>query len=877
MKKLLSMVLAVIVVLTVFSGLIITVSAESLYIRKIVSVVYDDSGSMKGDKWAYANYAMQAFCGMLNSEDQLFVTYMSHSQKSTDYNPKQIDLSADGIQNSINEIKNHKDSGSTPYTAVEIAYNKLKNVKDSNPNTQYWLVVITDGAFDEMYSMSDDEKKSFLNDNFKNYTESVMPNGTNPQVTFFGIGGVASPDQNQDKDIYTYSAKNADGITKAMSEMADRISGRTRLNKNDIKKVDNKTIQVSASIPLLNIAVFVQGSNAKITKAAYSNDINIPISRKADLNYPNYSDLVGGAYLLGDSQNVIGSGTYNITFDQKVDLEDVVILFEPALEMRMKVTVNGKEITDYSELDNLTEGDKMSVSCKIYEMGTDAVVDSSLLPPGTKFEITVSEDGKAVEKSFEKEMILSDYVLKNIETEITATVIIEGFNPIDYSEKFTPAEYVPKTVYTITPSFGSDIKSVKLDNISDNKDLTVCFTVYADGVAMTDVNAVKALNPVITVTPQGNDGSITYTNDGKIVFTPNSASTTTSTERSFDVVVACTIEDGTKVSETYTVLISEYQVIPLDTNETIKKNEFYDNKVGVSFYITKDGAKLNKDAVEKYVFATLNDEHKELKNSIVVAPDGTITVTPYSEVKHELTFWNWWTNWVYYFGLEGDDVTVTINHSFGSAISVIDVINADAKYLVQNVYLPLVVEIVLLVLLITWIILIVTKPRYLKNAILYVGDIKYNNDSGTHMLRNFSSVKLNKFNKVKRGNGRLKFKKTADVVSANGIKIRADHGGRIICEMLFPWYKSKVEPADTDLVELKTPAAIADYVIRHKKLEINEFATTVTINGEFERGIAPANLRMAKYIVVPDSGNGVSVVDGRKVIKSGKLFIYVNE
>ena len=49
--------------------------------RKIVSVVYDDSGSMDGDKWAYANYAMQSFCGMLNSDDQLFITYMSHSQQ----------------------------------------------------------------------------------------------------------------------------------------------------------------------------------------------------------------------------------------------------------------------------------------------------------------------------------------------------------------------------------------------------------------------------------------------------------------------------------------------------------------------------------------------------------------------------------------------------------------------------------------------------------------------------------------------------------------------------------------------------------------------------------------------------------------------------
>ena len=247
------------------------------------------------------------------------------------------------------------------------------------------MVVITDGAFDECNSMSNDKKKRFLNENFKDYTESVMPNGTNPQVTFLGIGDVVSPDEDQSKGIFTCAASNASGIIGAMSDMADRISGRTRLQKNDIKKIDDKTIQVSSSIPLLNIAVFAQGSQAKVTKAVYSNETSIPISRNVSLSYPGYSDLFGGAFLLGDSKNVIGSGTYNITFDKNIDLDDVIILFEPALEMRMTITVNGKEISDYSELDNVMENDKVSVSCKIYEMGTDTEVDPSLMPPGTKF------------------------------------------------------------------------------------------------------------------------------------------------------------------------------------------------------------------------------------------------------------------------------------------------------------------------------------------------------------------------------------------------------------------------------------------------------------------------------------------------------------
>ena len=202
MKRIATLLLAVLMVASIVAGMILPVAADSMYIRKIVSVVYDDSGSMSGDKWAYANYAMQTFCGMLNSEDQLFVTYMSHTLKYSNYDPEKVDLSAGGIQNSVDKIRGHRDSDSTPYKAVKIAYDKLKSVKDSNPNTQYWLVVITDGAFDECGSGS--SAKRYLNQEFGKYTDSVMPNGTNPQVTFMGIGGVVMPDQNEKEGIFIY-------------------------------------------------------------------------------------------------------------------------------------------------------------------------------------------------------------------------------------------------------------------------------------------------------------------------------------------------------------------------------------------------------------------------------------------------------------------------------------------------------------------------------------------------------------------------------------------------------------------------------------------------------------------------------------------------
>lgn len=822
MKRLLSLLIAVMTALTALLCLPLSVSAESMYIRKIVSVVYDDSGSMTEDgKWECANYAMQAFCGLLNSEDRLYITYMSQAQLyAANYDPKEVNLSADKIQTSVDSIRKHTGDGATPYGAVEIAFNKLKSVKDANPNTQYWLVVITDGEFDEYRSMKPRDVVDSLDEHFADYIDTVMPNGTKPQVTFLGIGGVTSPSENRDEGIYTYSASDANGIIGAMSEMADKISGRTRLKKSDLKKIDDKTIRVSSSIPLLNIAVLAQGSEAKITKAVFGGEVGLSISRKVSLSYPGRFDLVGGAYLIGDSKNVIGSGAYDITFDREINPKDVIILFEPALEMRVVITVNGREISGAADLDNVTEGDKVSVSCKIYEMGTDTEVDPSLMPPKTEFKLSILEDGKSVKQSSGKEMSISDYVLNNVETEISAAVIIDGFNPIEYSAEFTPAKYVHKVAYSIEPSFADDVRSVKLDGIASNKDFAVCFTVYADGVALTNSEAVKALNPVVKAYPQGNSGSVTYSDDGKIVFIPNASSAPAVNDGSYDVEVVCTLDDGTSAKETYTVLLAEYQVVPLDAEGSIKKTEFNGNQVSASFYITKDGVKLDKAEVENRISVLLNEEQADLKVKVDVDAGGTITVTPYTDDEHILTFWTWWTNWAYYFGLSGDDVVVTLSHSFGTASSVIDVKGESAKYVIQNVYAPLLTEILLLTAVISYIVRYLTKARFASNGVLYVGSITRNRGAtGTHSME-LTEVPLSQYNRFR--NLWNPFKELT--VSANGVNITALKGNRILCNELFPWYSEGIRPKLRN-VSISTPKDIVNYCQEHDELVIHEIRT----------------------------------------------------
>ncbi len=874
MKKSILTVLALTVLLMLLLGTAAAVSAESLYIKKVVSVVYDDSSSMYGDKWAYANYAMQAFGGMLNSEDQLYITYMSHTQLSTNYNPEEINLSKDEIQGSVDSIRGHSDSGSTPYDAVKTAFDKLESIKDENPNTQYWLVVITDGSFDEMASMPDKKREKFLNEEFEGFAKTKMANGSTPQITFLAIGNsVQAPDNDPQNGIHVYKAKTAGEIIGEMSKMADKISGRTRLEGKDITILntaddeEKSIVQISSSIPLLNIAVFVQESDANIESAIYGKEIDIPLTREALLGYPEYDDLVGGAYLLGDSQTVIGRGTYNITFNKKIEKEQIVILFEPALETRMTITVNGKKASD-EDLENLRPGDKISVSCKIYEMGTDNEISPSLLPPGTKFEISVTEEDGSVEKKSGEDMVFSDYAVKAGKSEVKASVTIEGFKPIEYTETLDIPDLPPlppPPVYTMTASFGNDIKNVKLDEIPSNEDLTVCFTVYADGVQITDENEVRALGPNVVCSPSDNMGSITYSSDGKIIFTPKIAGAYATGAGSFDVEVICTLADGTKASETYTVLVADYQVVAVDNSSKIKKTEFFENKTGVSFYITKDGNKLGKKDIEKGISVNFNEAHKGLKYVVDISDDGTITIIPYSDKEYKVTVLSWFINeWVYYLSFEGSDLKITLNHSYGNATNTIDVVEEDIIHWILNVLLPIIFKL----LIIAEIICIIGKPRFCKNAVVYSGTIVYDGYENAHEVKNLIRTNLSKYNKLRyRLAPNLKSKK----ITAGMIEVSAARDGQIFCHETGPAFKGTISFVHES--SLKHPRDILEYCRKFSKnFFIEPFSPIRTIKGASVGVISPTNEANPTYFVV---GATTSSEDGPFLIKSGKIFVYL--
>lgn len=680
MKKLLAVMLAIVLVSSIVLSMPVPASAESLYIRKIVSVVYDDSGSMSKNgsmNWAYGNYALQSLCGLLNSDDQLYITYMSAAEENPDLDPPKVNLGASQVQASVDAIREHKDHKNTPYHSIDVAFNKLKSVEDSNVNTQYWLVVITDGTFQ---TGDGNATEGDMTEKLNGYVNTQMPNGSKPQISYLAIGaGVPKPAENEKAGLYVYSSAGAEDIVNTMSKIADKISGRSRLQASDIVKKDSRTVEIKSSVSLLNIAVLAQKTSAKIVSVTGSGQ-TLSIEKSASIRYPEVSGwttdktLLGGTFLVNNGDKNIPAGTYQIRFDGDIDLDNVVIMFEPALELRMSLKVNGKEISDFSQLHSVYEDDTLEVSCKLYEIGTDNEISPSLLPPDTTYKLTIAENGQDKQVCDTTEMKLPAYALHNTKTEISATVYIKGFNPIVLTTgEFTPMEAI---VYTIDATMPENY-SMTMAQLKENTQ-KIYFTIYADGVAVDKATAESLPFAVNTKLP----GKVEYESDGRVSFMPMYQDPVTAIPTG-DVEVTGAL--GTLASKTVTVYIKppEYTVEAVEgERDPIIRTELDENTTGVQFEIFVDGEKLDKAAVEAAdIQYSMNGDYARLLDlQVSVADDGTVTVVP--------TYgWGWFAA----YAVPTGNLEITACTNGASAADTLE-ISKDALYeWIYNVLIPLLV------------------------------------------------------------------------------------------------------------------------------------------------------------------------------------------
>lgn len=442
--------------------------------RKIISVVFDDSASMyweetgknKGrekDYWASANYATQVFAALMNPQDRLYITYMSDIYQD---NMQSVEIDLQDAGKAVKTIREKKSVWKgTPLRAVRQALDKLKEVRDTDRSTQYWLVVLTDGELEQEANGKTFDEYADLKDGFEKIRTETMSNGLPPQIYYYHMGKDEKGKQPiKDDPSNGIMAVYSDNIVGALNDISNTVSGRLRYDSGDITFVDDRTVRVSSRLPLYSLSVFTQNSSAEVASASVEagsaggsemtlDHTNVEVSSPdpnqiidpASTYYAGGhapkkpTDLVGNVSSISGGGQVIPSGDYLIRFSEPVSAGDMTIMYQPAVDLRLSVSQNGKIVDDLSAI---LEGDDIEVQMIPVDPSTGKEMDKGLLPAGTEWEITVGKDGSDLVS--EKDLAAKVQDIQTGKYEISGRMIIPGMTGMEAEPlQFTIGKYAP--------------------------------------------------------------------------------------------------------------------------------------------------------------------------------------------------------------------------------------------------------------------------------------------------------------------------------------------------------------------------------------------------------------------------------------------------
>lgn len=462
--------------------------------RKIVSVVYDDSGSMKGDRWVYANYATQALIALLDTSDELYMTFMSDEKVSRPTSLKDI-------EGAVKEMRDWNHASGTPGASLDTAKKKLDSLSVQDQNAQFWLVVMTDG------DIGFDDDNMTVQRKLDSFKGNKMSNGTSLNVAYLRMGAAdAGVTEDRKGGLYTFSSDSDKTVFSAIFEMANLISGRSTVK--DLTQVDSKTIRFTSKLPLHSISVLSQQSNARIVSAS-TDEQTLDIDRNIGLDaYDPFkktkTTLFGNAGVLhkkdGGTSKVIPKGTYTIQFSNDVNLNDLLVQYEPAIGLDLKIHRGADEMTDLSLL---LKEDKVNISLTPVVAGTDTPIPVEDLPSGIGWSIEYIVDGSAVDTVKGPEM--SDVQLRPGQNTIRGTLQLPGYAPLTVEVTFDIADIVYNLGIDVDQP--NPLSYLRGDlNAGSTEGGDVVFHITNDGVPLTK-EEVEKLDLELTVTATDCDDS----------------------------------------------------------------------------------------------------------------------------------------------------------------------------------------------------------------------------------------------------------------------------------------------------------------------------------------------------------------------------------
>lgn len=432
MKKGLSIITAFIMMLLSMLPAFQCVNAETVFDvdkigeeqKKVINIVYDDSGSMiNGNEtdvsnasayvatWAQAKYSLEVFTAMMNDDDIINIYCMSGAG-AISKTIKGSDKDG-GVEDIHSNMKTGDYSVLTPIQTLNSAYEGLSD--SEYDDYEKWLVVLTDGAFTVSNSSGDKVNDSEVEGLLNSYGSSL-----NGKMIYIPIGSSA----NEYHGSYeTRAASNGE-------EILNQIQDATELIYSGRNGKDYESASINLGVSMKKLIIFAQGSGVEIegvSKGKITDNISVKYTDAENAVAYNSSkttfqgnedkiqtdtSLQGVVATIEPNGECIEPGELDIVFGDKVP-SSYTIYCEPAVKAYYSLEKDGIE---YLSSEYETEGGSLNPGTyKLTAYIADAYVKDGEIPRNvseteeikeTAFDITVSGTGvEGGQQSFSKEQL----------------------------------------------------------------------------------------------------------------------------------------------------------------------------------------------------------------------------------------------------------------------------------------------------------------------------------------------------------------------------------------------------------------------------------------------------------------------------------------
>ena len=594
------------------------------YTQKIVSVLYDNSGSMTSDnKNEYALYALQMLMALLDDGDVLVITPMNLNSSTVTNMSAGIEINL-AASNRNAEIKaaltsassflSRSPSGGTPGSAISIAVDQLEarglknrdNLGNAEKNKEYWLVVLTDGAFNEQTSSYGADA----------VVESHIKDFPSLRTIYFGLGS-DSPDlsgsQLTKKMPFTpYRAASTDDIVSAMQSVANQLSGRYTL-ESKYYSVNGSTVTVDLNkceLAFKTVSVIAQDCGVTLVSAKHDGK-TVNVAQPCVIEPKGLTDKIKNGYsgVIAGSPYLSG-GKLTLEFSGPVSANKLNILAEPALVidsyLEYKNGANWEKTTMQYINANLSQNDKIRVGYDVYEQAGGGIVDLSKIFGESKASVTYA--GKTYNVGDEIPLVVG-----NNEIGISVSVMDGAYTM--YSSIICIIEQNP-TYYRVENKCDEEFSVT-------TKKAQAVFTVYSNNMPLSAANLSKYDWKVSVKAPDGSDADFKTSvgADGKVTVDVTAAR---GAYGDYQIDFTITSEYGISRSASHTV---KYYPKSIEIKGTHPESFPKGVTVAESEYtISIDGTQLSAEDLGKYTWElkTYAPGGSEAQTKVTIGADGKI-------------------------------------------------------------------------------------------------------------------------------------------------------------------------------------------------------------------------------------------------------------